>query len=394
MRTQSRDTPLAIERLQIARTRALSLEQKVASIQSGAALVAAANLSPRLPTPVLVFTACTAHLESLSGAPFPGGETSASSVVSGHVISPADAAHFVARQYDPSLAGVFLHAVSTRTEESEQWSFERFDLLAALAALMAALAHAGAGKHAVLTGQLACALYGFPRPVFALDMLVDLPIEQMSIVASHLGADFLVGALTPISALSSLAPASPDIPTVPRLSAHALHTPLSTPHGSMSSTPVPVVTGVTGVPRASRKAGMRLQSLQSFHRLHVLHYPTLVGVNLLVPAGDQCVRIVHTASRGARRLPLGAGRSPLRTRTTTPEDTALLEMLMYHLAGDRNDDAWNNILGILKVQEPSLRLSMLLRRGERLGLGDLLRHALDDAGLTERLDTATGLLKR
>jgi len=46
-----------------------------------------------------------------------------------------------------------------------------------------------------------------------------------------------------------------------------------------------------------------------------------------------------------------------------------------------SDRQWNDVLGVLKVQGAALDLAYLNEWARELGLTDLLRRALDDAGL-------------
>jgi len=49
--------------------------------------------------------------------------------------------------------------------------------------------------------------------------------------------------------------------------------------------------------------------------------------------------------------------------------------------GGVSDRQWNDVLGVLKVQGAALDLAYLNEWARELGLTDLLRRALDDAGL-------------
>jgi hypothetical protein len=61
----------------------------------------------------------------------------------------------------------------------------------------------------------------------------------------------------------------------------------------------------------------------------------------------------------------------------------ILYKLDWYYQGDQvSDRQWNDILGVLKVQQTSLDLSYLNKWAETLGLDDLLRQALCDAGLS------------
>jgi hypothetical protein len=67
----------------------------------------------------------------------------------------------------------------------------------------------------------------------------------------------------------------------------------------------------------------------------------------------------------------------------SPEDIILMRLLWYHQSGNHADDQWNDLLGILKVQAPTLNLAYLSQQAETLKLSDLLVLALIDAGISD-----------
>ncbi len=66
----------------------------------------------------------------------------------------------------------------------------------------------------------------------------------------------------------------------------------------------------------------------------------------------------------------------------SPEDTVLAKLQWYRDGGGVSDRQWNDVLGVLKVQAPTLDRAYLAEWARELGLSDLLRRALDDAGLS------------
>ncbi len=65
----------------------------------------------------------------------------------------------------------------------------------------------------------------------------------------------------------------------------------------------------------------------------------------------------------------------------SPEDTILAKLQWYRDGGGVSDRQWNDVLGVLKVQGSTLDGAYLAEWARELGLTDLLRRALDDAGL-------------
>ena len=53
----------------------------------------------------------------------------------------------------------------------------------------------------------------------------------------------------------------------------------------------------------------------------------------------------------------------------------------YRDSGTTADDQWNDILGVMKVQAPTLDITYLRLSAPLLGVTDLLEKALNDAGL-------------
>ena len=79
--------------------------------------------------------------------------------------------------------------------------------------------------------------------------------------------------------------------------------------------------------------------------------------------------------RLAPRLP------PVAVSTSSAEDTVLAKLQWYRDGGGVSDRQWNDVLGVLKVQGTTLDRAYLEDWARELGLADLLRRALEDAGL-------------
>ena len=55
----------------------------------------------------------------------------------------------------------------------------------------------------------------------------------------------------------------------------------------------------------------------------------------------------------------------------------------YQLGHGISDRQWNDVLGVLKIQGDRLDKSYMKKWADKVGVGDLLSRAFDDAGIAE-----------
>ncbi len=112
--------------------------------------------------------------------------------------------------------------------------------------------------------------------------------------------------------------------------------------------------------------------------LSLLHLSSLVKVDIMLPRGTAFDTLV---AQRAQQLSLLEGYQPIWI--ASPEDLTLMRLEWYRDCGATADDQWNDILGVLKVQAPTLDLQYLRRVAHTLNVSDVVEQALIDAGIRE-----------
>ncbi len=118
-------------------------------------------------------------------------------------------------------------------------------------------------------------------------------------------------------------------------------------------------------------------AIQSGSSFNLIHLETMVKADVYVAWRSGFAR-----SQFARRIIRNVGtREPLELYLATPEDTVLAKLDWFRKGGEVSDRQWRDVLGVLKVQAEALDRDYLREWAAQLGLTDLFRRALDDAGL-------------
>jgi hypothetical protein len=108
----------------------------------------------------------------------------------------------------------------------------------------------------------------------------------------------------------------------------------------------------------------------------LIHEETLVKADVYVPPDDQTHREQLVRSRHvALRAETGS-----EVEQASPEDVVIHKLRWYEMDGQVSDRQWRDVLGVIKVQGPSLDLAHLERAAEALGLSELLTRARSQAG--------------
>ena len=155
MRTQSIDTPLEIERIQIARLRSFSSSRKFASVRSWTRTLTYANMHAM-------------HNHTI--------ETSERDI----------AIRFVAPEYGEELAADF----QADLEQRPGWTIQEPDLLMAMIPVIEVFEQLSVRYY--LSGSIACSVYGFPRGAQDIDIVADMQIEDVSPFIERLRGSYTI----------------------------------------------------------------------------------------------------------------------------------------------------------------------------------------------------------
>lgn len=110
---------------------------------------------------------------------------------------------------------------------------------------------------------------------------------------------------------------------------------------------------------------------------NVIHLRSMFKVDVFLPG-----RGAFDQAQLARRRTQVVRTDPDRhIFVASPEDTVLSKLDWYRQAGAISDRQWTDILGVLKVQAPTIDVAYLRKWAATLGLADMLERALEDAGV-------------
>lgn len=118
-------------------------------------------------------------------------------------------------------------------------------------------------------------------------------------------------------------------------------------------------------------------AVASGRSFNVIHLDTMLKVDVFVARADP----FHLMQMRRRVLQATGPDGQNTFYVASPEDTVLAKLQWYRDGGGVSDRQWNDVLGVLKVQGPTLDRAYLDEWARELGFTDLLRRALDDAGL-------------
>ena len=120
------------------------------------------------------------------------------------------------------------------------------------------------------------------------------------------------------------------------------------------------------------------QAVAARRSFNLVHLDTMVKVDVFV-AGTQPFQLMQFRRRVLQTV---SADGKTTFYVASPEDTILAKLQWYRDGGGVSERQWNDVLGVLKVQAPTLDRTYLREWGRELCLTDLLQRAFDDAGWT------------
>lgn len=124
--------------------------------------------------------------------------------------------------------------------------------------------------------------------------------------------------------------------------------------------------------------GMVEQAIQRQSSFNIVHLPTMIKVDVFVVKSRP---FDQAAFRRIRRERLEDSMGGREYSLASPEDIILNKLEWYRQGGEVSERQWTDVLGVLKVQSKSLDRAYLLRWAAQLGVADLLKRSLADAGM-------------
>ena len=168
----------------------------------------------------------------------------------------------------------------------------------------------------LIGGSLASTLYGEPRATMDADIIADLHLEHIEPLVNALTPDFYVDA------------------------------------------------------DSIRDA---IRNERSFN---LIHYATTFKVDVFVRK-----RRAFDDAQFSRRVKHILLLEPERAaQVASPEDTILAKLEWYRMGGEVSERQWRDVLGMLKAQGERLDRAYMEQMAQQIGVGDLLKRAVQDAG--------------
>jgi len=120
------------------------------------------------------------------------------------------------------------------------------------------------------------------------------------------------------------------------------------------------------------------EAIQRRTAFNLVHFESMTKIDIFVlkPRPFDLQAFERICSSGLENSLAGR-----QFQLSSPEDIVLKKLEWYRQGGEVSERQWTDVLGVLKVQSKSLDMAYLLKWAVQLGVEDLLKRSLADAGL-------------
>jgi hypothetical protein len=126
-------------------------------------------------------------------------------------------------------------------------------------------------------------------------------------------------------------------------------------------------------------ADMIHEAIRHGSSFNVIHLDTMFKIDIFVLQDDPASHEEMTR----RELYKLSEESEQGLFLATAEDIILRKLYWFQLGGGSSERQWNDVLGVLQVQKEKLDYSYLQRLAHQMGVANLLKQAIKDAGEAE-----------
>jgi len=123
---------------------------------------------------------------------------------------------------------------------------------------------------------------------------------------------------------------------------------------------------------------MILDAIKRQSSFNIIHLETMLKIDVFI--SKNAPYDIETLKR-RRKDTLDEDQATADFYLASPEDIVLNKLIWIRLSGGISDRQWNDVLGVLKVQENSLDKKYLRHWASELKVEDLLKKAFQDAGI-------------
>ncbi|MHB9029339.1 MAG: hypothetical protein ACYC9O_11280 [Candidatus Latescibacterota bacterium] len=126
--------------------------------------------------------------------------------------------------------------------------------------------------------------------------------------------------------------------------------------------------------------GAILEATRRHSSFNLIHFKTMIKVDVFI-LGSKPYSLEALSRR--RKDKLEEDPRAVEFFLSSPEDSILMKLDWYRLGGEVSERQWNDVLGVLKVQDKNLDRGYLQHWASELKLSDLLERAFREAGIPE-----------